>query len=42
MPSQVDTPQGPVGGAICDKLIVEASDDVPGDDALQYEGACGG
>ena len=41
-PSRVDTPQGPVGCAICDKLIIEASDGVPGDDALQCEGACGG
>ena len=34
--------QEPVKCAICDEVIVEASNGVPVDDALQCEGACGG
>ena len=38
--SELHTSQEPVKFAICDKVIVEASNGVPGDDALQCEGSC--
>ena len=41
-PSELHTPQEPVNCVICDKDIVEASNSVTGNDALQCEGACGG
>ena len=39
-PSELHTPQEPVKCATCDKVIIEASNGVPGHDTLQCEGAC--